>query len=478
MRVEYPRVVLRKGQRGLSFNLIFSGSAFLNVEESLATTGHVWHTAITLQRGDGFGELALLRNTRRTASVVIREDAELLVVEKDVFSKTCPIIFDKELDDKIKFCKNLTLFDLWPDDALINLCIEAQIQQWKINKIIVKDSSQEFDWIYLCIQGKCSVVKVLDLQVPLKLARSRRMTKDEVYYPKGLVRKKNRFLADTSKIWIKELHKSLENSFSFGGTKMVDECYQECDNERCRDWDSESTSDDELLESETTLQTSNSPYEYQTLVKGKYDNTANENTNVIDEKGIRQEQAKMETTPTELEKRDQAESVDFSELLQTDSKTGKLNKDVVYLNIASMKRGDIFDVSQLVKPTGRKLMLVSKGAVMMKIKRDDFFRYSTKQTLKKTRRIVQELDYPTEEIICRSYNNRCAWERFKRRQLQSTMADIQEKCIRHNNDLCSKSLIEAKGPLTPARIDGGPSRHERFKEYMSFVYDSHKVQGS
>lgn len=50
-------------------------------------------------------ELALLRNIKRTASVVVREDAELLVVEKDVFSKTCPKIFDKELVDKIKFCK-------------------------------------------------------------------------------------------------------------------------------------------------------------------------------------------------------------------------------------------------------------------------------------------------------------------------------------------------------------------------------------
>ena len=146
------------------------------------------------------------------------------------------------------------------DRRIIVIWIHEIWFQWKINKIIVKDSSLEFDWIYLCIQvswksmdfiwvifftvshcmllslfivkGKCSVVKVLDLQVPLKLARSRRMTKDEVYYPKGLVRKKNRFLADTSKIWIKELHKSLENSFSFGGTKMVDECYQECDNER------------------------------------------------------------------------------------------------------------------------------------------------------------------------------------------------------------------------------------------------------
>ena len=111
---------------------------------------------------------------------------------------------------------------------------------------------------------------------------------------------------------------------------------------RCRDWDSDSTSDDELLESETALQTSNSPYEYQTLVKGKFDNIANENTNVNDEKEIKQEQAKMEITPSELEKQDQAESIDFSELIQTDSKTGKLNKDVVYLNIASMESGDIF----------------------------------------------------------------------------------------------------------------------------------------
>ena len=55
-RVGHPRVVLRKGHRGLSFYFIFSGSAFVNVEEELVKTGHVtWHTAITLQRGDSFG---------------------------------------------------------------------------------------------------------------------------------------------------------------------------------------------------------------------------------------------------------------------------------------------------------------------------------------------------------------------------------------------------------------------------------------
>ena len=50
-------------------------------------------------------ELALLRKIRRTASVVVREDVELLVVDKQVFAETCPKIYDKELEDKIAFCK-------------------------------------------------------------------------------------------------------------------------------------------------------------------------------------------------------------------------------------------------------------------------------------------------------------------------------------------------------------------------------------
>ena len=54
------------------------------------------------------------------------------------------------------------------------------------------------------------------------------------------------------------------------------------------------------------------------------------------------QQPVVQTAPSELERRDKRASESFSELIETESKAGKLNKDVVYLNIASLKNGDIF----------------------------------------------------------------------------------------------------------------------------------------
>ena len=87
--------------------------------------------------------------------------------------------------------------------------------------------------------------------------------------------------------------------------------------------------------------------------------------------------------------------------------------------------------------------------------------------------MVLFFSYPSEEIIYRSYNERCAWEQLKSTQLQSTMNGVQEKRIRHNNSF-SQSMPEVKRPLTPARIDNGPSSLERYDQFLSFVFGSHK----
>lgn len=56
------------------------------------------------------------------------------------------------------------------------------------------------------------------------------------------------------------------------------------------------------------------------------------------------------------------------------------------------------------------------------------------------------------------------------------MNSIQEKCIRHIKSF-KQGTPRAKKPLTPARFSRGQSNEEEFDQYLSFVYDSHKVPG-
>lgn len=42
-----------------------------------------------MEEGDAFGELALLQNTRRTATIICKQDSEFLRVDKPDFDEVC-----------------------------------------------------------------------------------------------------------------------------------------------------------------------------------------------------------------------------------------------------------------------------------------------------------------------------------------------------------------------------------------------------
>jgi MFS family permease len=76
VRVEPGQVVIREGDRGCSFYVVAEG--VLDVSRSEGTSAAV-------AGGDFFGEIALLRDIPRTATVTARSDALLYELERDAF---------------------------------------------------------------------------------------------------------------------------------------------------------------------------------------------------------------------------------------------------------------------------------------------------------------------------------------------------------------------------------------------------------
>src|SRR5262249_29803126 len=76
LRFRAGHTVFREGDHGDSFYVVAEG------EVMVAPAGR---PVVTVVPGDSFGEIALLRDVPRTATVIARTDAELLVLERDVF---------------------------------------------------------------------------------------------------------------------------------------------------------------------------------------------------------------------------------------------------------------------------------------------------------------------------------------------------------------------------------------------------------
>jgi hypothetical protein len=75
---EYPArtVVMREGEPGDDYQIIVAGSAAVTVRGTARRT---------LSAGDGFGEIALLRNAPRTATVTVIEPLRTLALHRDDF---------------------------------------------------------------------------------------------------------------------------------------------------------------------------------------------------------------------------------------------------------------------------------------------------------------------------------------------------------------------------------------------------------
>lgn len=161
---EKGRVVIRQGDCGFNFYFIVSGNVLVEVQEKDHMTGKKLNTIVgELGSGSAFGELALLHDARRRATIVCKENAEFLKVDKPDFDMVLRKNHEREWNTRMAHFENHPIFAGW-SSANLNFAVEgSQIVEYPPNSVILKDLSAPSEKAYFIIRGTCKVVQRVNL---------------------------------------------------------------------------------------------------------------------------------------------------------------------------------------------------------------------------------------------------------------------------------------------------------------------------
>lgn len=111
--------IVQQGEDGFTFYIIHAGSARVFVADADASNTS---TCVgMLQAGSSFGELALMGDGKRAASVVAAEPITLLCIDREPYQKLMRALHESDLDERSEFLRSIFLFSEWKPEPLRKL---------------------------------------------------------------------------------------------------------------------------------------------------------------------------------------------------------------------------------------------------------------------------------------------------------------------------------------------------------------------
>lgn len=85
-----------------------------------------------------FGDVALIRDCTRTASVVADEPCDLLVVDRALYNRTVREVLNLEWQEKTQFVQNNPLFSEWSSRHRKQLVISLRKESYQFGSVVAK----------------------------------------------------------------------------------------------------------------------------------------------------------------------------------------------------------------------------------------------------------------------------------------------------------------------------------------------------
>lgn len=116
-----------------------------------------------LWTGSSFGELALLSNKPRAATIICREDCDFAVLEKEDFKKILKSSEEKKLLEEMNFFASLSIFKNWNFNLVKMLYVNTQMKQYNFNEFVYEEDEESED-VFILQKGTFIITKTLIIQ--------------------------------------------------------------------------------------------------------------------------------------------------------------------------------------------------------------------------------------------------------------------------------------------------------------------------
>ena len=177
-------VIIKQGDKGECLYHILHGVVSIQLSITIDTGIQDKSQVVNVQKnmgeltdGDFFGELALIYNIPRTATITALTETTLIRIDRHPFNRYLKHLFEGQLEDQIEFMQLCPIFSKMPKNLLINLGIRANVKKFATGQIILKNESK-CDSIYIIRRGTVKVSKEINFIKNENKIKKRRLKKN------------------------------------------------------------------------------------------------------------------------------------------------------------------------------------------------------------------------------------------------------------------------------------------------------------
>ncbi|KAL4506627.1 hypothetical protein ABPG72_000198 [Tetrahymena utriculariae] len=162
---EKRQFVFKQGEYGDAFYIILYGSVTIYIDEPTEYKSFMQLKEVAkLEQGDTFGEIALIYDSQRTATVIANEKTYLVVLEKNIFQSYIKEIKNQHLSNQIDFLQQIDFFKNLKQSILIELTTKLQTRDYTSHEIIAHEGEQLSQIIFVK-SGRVKVYRSINFRV-------------------------------------------------------------------------------------------------------------------------------------------------------------------------------------------------------------------------------------------------------------------------------------------------------------------------